>query len=194
MRIVDSGSNDTHTEKSATPNRLDKLRQRQSVPCCPDETWKQVSGHEEYTVSTCGRFRRNGKPRAVSISPRGYAVVGMSGKTHSLHTLVLETFVGPRPRGQCGCHYDGVQANNHLSNLRWDTFRNNFKDRDRHGTTSRGEHRWSAILREKDIPKICELRKRGHTQSEIAAEFGVSQATITRVLTGESWSHVPRPQ
>ncbi|HXS32025.1 MAG TPA: HNH endonuclease, partial [Steroidobacteraceae bacterium] len=51
-----------------------------------------------------------------------------------VHCLVLEAFVGPRPQGLVGCHYDGDVWNNHLSNLRWDTQAANIQDAIRHGT------------------------------------------------------------
>lgn len=42
--------------------------------------------------------------------------------------LVLETFVGKRPPGMLACHWDDDQANNRLSNLRWDTRLANAQD------------------------------------------------------------------
>lgn len=50
-----------------------------------------------------------------------------------VHRLVLEAFVGPCPSGCEGCHYDGNPANNIVSNLRWDTTKNNCLDKRRHG-------------------------------------------------------------
>lgn len=55
-------------------------------------------------------------------------------KTRSIHQLVLEAFVGPRPADMVACHNDGVPNNNHVANLRWDTQSNNLFDAVRHGT------------------------------------------------------------
>lgn len=52
----------------------------------------------------------------------------------SVHPLVLEAFVGPRPPGMEACHADGNKTNNALSNLRWDTKRANELDAIRLGT------------------------------------------------------------
>lgn len=52
----------------------------------------------------------------------------------SVHRLVLSAFVGACPKGMEGCHNDGNPANNHLSNLRWDTPRGNAADKVLHGT------------------------------------------------------------
>lgn len=56
----------------------------------------------------------------------------VGGKTivRSVHQLILETFVGPKPDGMEGCHYpDSDKSNNRLDNLRWDTHGENAKDK-----------------------------------------------------------------
>jgi DNA invertase Pin-like site-specific DNA recombinase len=53
-----------------------------------------------------------------------------------------------------------------------------------------GSGNGNAKLREEDIPKIIKMRRSGLSQSKIANEFGVAQATIWRVLTGKRWSHI----
>src|SRR5215510_6636158 len=55
-------------------------------------------------------------------------------RTVQVHLLVLEAFVGPRPAGQQCAHNDGDMHNNHLSNLRWTTPKDNHFDKRRHGT------------------------------------------------------------
>ena len=56
--------------------------------------------------------------------------------------------------------------------------------------TARGERNGSAVLRAKDIPRIWQLRKQGHTQHYIAVELHVSPAAIQRVLALTHWAHV----
>lgn len=55
-------------------------------------------------------------------------------RTCSVHRLVMLTFVGPCPDGMVVCHNDGDAANNRLSNLRYDTPRENTFDNVRNGT------------------------------------------------------------
>lgn len=55
-------------------------------------------------------------------------------RTRLVHHLVLEAFVGPRPVGTEGCHWDGDATNNRLGNLRWDSHIKNEADKARHGT------------------------------------------------------------
>ena len=118
------------------------------------EAWKPVVGWEGlYEVSSHGRLRsldrvvagrggskniRRGKIMKPKRHRSGYESYGLSreGKPtfRSIHVLVLEAFVEPRPAGCLGCHNDGDPANNRLENLRWDTPQNNSLDAVNHGT------------------------------------------------------------
>lgn len=119
------------------------------------EIWKPVVGYEGYyEVSDHGRVRsltrivttsdgrtweqpgrilRPGvsgerSPRqVVSLHREGH------GRSHLVHRIVLQSFVGPCPDGMEGCHNDGDPQNNWLSNLRWDTSSENNLDTVRHG-------------------------------------------------------------
>jgi hypothetical protein len=62
-----------------------------------------------------------------------YLAVDICGRRHvRIHTLVLETFIGPRPDDMEACHWDGVKVNVKLDNLRWDTRSANRHDARRH--------------------------------------------------------------
>lgn len=50
-----------------------------------------------------------------------------------VHSLVLESFIGPRPAGQEALHYDDNKQNNVTSNLRWGTRSENLHDMVRNG-------------------------------------------------------------
>lgn len=107
-----------------------------------------------------------------------------------VHRLVLEAFVGPCPLGMEGCHNDGNPSNNHVSNLRWDTPKNNSDDKKRHGTHRFGETVNGSLLKDADIPEIFRLAKAGWSQSRIAKEFRVSRPTISAVLRRTRWAHI----
>jgi hypothetical protein len=49
------------------------------------------------------------------------------------HRLVAEAFLGPCSPGLEVCHEDNNRQNNHVCNLRYDTHRNNQRDRIKHG-------------------------------------------------------------
>jgi hypothetical protein len=75
----------------------------------------------------------NGRP-----DKKGYPQFCLSDtnkKRHNVraHTLVMQTFIGLPDEYQVICHYDDVKTNNHISNLRYDSQKNNILDAIRNG-------------------------------------------------------------
>lgn len=103
------------------------------------------------------------------------------GNTQYVHRLVLLTFVGKCPKGMECCHNDGNPKNNNLSNLRWDTSKANTDDQRKHGTLVNRKNHGMSKLTDEDIKKIKSLYGM-FNQYELAKDFGVSQATISRIL------------
>lgn len=105
-----------------------------------DEIWKPVKGYEgTYSVSSYGRFRRDTTSRGGKAGTiiKGYTksryikvcLTNKETKEHKhrlVHSLVLESFIGDRPKGLVINHKDGNKFNNHLSNLEYVTNRENF--------------------------------------------------------------------
>ena len=159
------------------------------------ETWKAVVGYEGiYEVSDTGRLRtvRTGREKTYTLNKQeNRPFVGLwknnKIKIFKPHTLILTAFVGPRPKGMECCHNDGNPWNNHLSNLRWDTPRNNQLDRVKHGTSNRGERCAAAKLTEAQVRAI---RADSRLQREIAADYGVRENTISRIKSGKRWAHL----
>lgn len=171
------------------------------------ETWRPIAGHPNYEVSDYGRVRSLG-PRARVLSP--YAKRHPSGRveaavvnlctngrqqTTRVHRLVLETFVGPAPAGQEGCHNDGNPVNNRLENLRWDAHVENMRDRVEHGTATpppvrRGEAHYNTSLTADHIRAIRAPAYRHGLHSQLGREYGVSNQTIRRIRQREVWAHV----
>lgn len=118
------------------------------------ERWLPIAGFESYEVSDMGRVRslprvvqRGGHPYTIRgriLKPRfddqgrqGVCLFHEGTKRQArIHLLVLEAFVGSRPPGMEGCHWDDDNSNNRLSNLRWDTRSSNEYDKVRNG----GDH------------------------------------------------------
>ena len=64
---------------------------------------------------------------------RGYPAVRLPDRQAKVHHLMLDGFVGPRPPGCDGCHWDDNKTDNRLFNLRWDTKSANERDKVRNG-------------------------------------------------------------
>lgn len=60
--------------------------------------------------------------------------IGKSWKKKTVHSLVLEAFVGPRPEGYVSRHLDNDPFNNNRYNLEWSTQKVNIADKDVFGT------------------------------------------------------------
>src|SRR3990172_10751871 len=119
---------------------------------------KPVSGFPGYWITDTGRVLSGMEQRSPGGHANGfrtiihrnpirelkqtltnrYFVVGLHRENtvvlRRTHHLVLETFVGPRPKNYLGRHLDGNTANNTLANLAWSTHSENALDRRRHGT------------------------------------------------------------
>jgi hypothetical protein len=163
-----------------------------------DERWLPVVGWETlYEISSFGRVKslHCGVRSGVTLKPRmgtkGYLVVSLSNgikQTFSIHKLVLEAFVGPRPDGHECCHGDGDPTNNCLSNLRWDTQLANYADKVKHGTHCAGERNGRAKL----TPEVVRaIRDDPRVQREIAADYGICQASVSHIKHQKRWSEQP---
>jgi len=126
---------------------------------------------------------------------RGYRAVGLVAADGfkwrvPVHRLVLETFVGPCPAGMEALHLDNDRTNNALDNLRWGTHLENIRDRERHGTVSRGSKSGMAKVSESDVKDMHARRKAGETQKAIAARYGLHPSNVSRIVRGKLWAHI----
>lgn len=151
--------------------------------CIDKEVWKDVVGYEGlYQVSDHGRVRslervvktsdgrvRRMKGKFLSIfqNGRGYSQVTLClrGKTSSkhVHKLAAEAFLG---HSSCGMkevvdHIDHDKTNNHLSNLRLVTQRENTSHRKKKGTSQYPGVYWHS-LSQKWIAQITLGKTRKH--------------------------------
>lgn len=175
-----------------------------------DEIWKPIPGYEGlYEASNLGRirsvdrvitqatrwggsmsYRKEGCLIQPRISRNGYLLVnlanGKSYRTASVHRLVALTFHGvPVGERDQVAHGDGNKQNNCAANLRWATALENAEDRDRHGTTVRGEDHHSAKLKDDEVRDILASND-NHTT--LARKYGVTVPAIRKVRNGKSWA------
>lgn len=154
---------------------------------------RTIPGFPSYSITKDGRVRGIPRKRTKGewlkpgVSRRdGHLSVVLceygKRKTRTIHQLVLETYVGPRPDGM-GCrHLDGNPANNRLDNLCWGTQGENMQDAAQHGTIG------STKLVVGDVRAIVHLYSIGaFSQTRLAELYGVCQSTINNVLLRKTW-------
>lgn len=131
---------------------------------------------------------------SMKLGPRTY---GMK----KVHTMVLETFVGPRPDGMVGCHNDSDPRNNELGNLRWDTQSANILQAIAEGTfkVPAGYQRGREGVRgsKSNFSKITEdvaseIKARlisGEKIISIAEALCLPESTVKPISYGKTWAH-----
>ena len=168
------------------------------------ERWAPVPGWGDfYQVSNLGRVRsldrehddhrgrwvRRGRVLKQSIDREGYRRVNLmrDGKRapRTVHRLVLEGFVGPRPEGHQCRHLNGDAGDNRLENLAWGTPRENYADRRRHGRIGRRDR--GRLLTRDQAREIRRRREAGERCKDLAAEFGVSGQLVSAIGCGVAW-------
>lgn len=164
----------------------------------PDDStveYRAIPGHPQYEAGTNGTIRSlvySNKPRLLKASKRnGYPSVSLGrGLVATVHRLVLETFVGPCPAGMEACHNNGNRNDSRLSNLRWDTRKNNHADKRTHGTHQSGDKNPAAILSAEAVIAVKRRIVAGETCKAIAVDLGVDPSTIGKIRNGEHWIDV----
>ena len=180
------------------------------------EIWKPVLNYEElYEVSDLGRVRRikatpiGTEPpigwvndevgrvvRYLSIKTIGrdyeYVCLSKDGKAKNryVHLLMLEAFVGPRPGEKYkieGRHLDGNSTNNHLSNLKWGTKKENSLDTIKHRRTNRS-------LSDETVLAIRKLYKENIGVHKIKQLFNLrSEAHVYQIVKNRTYANVIEP-
>lgn len=114
-------------------------------------------------------------------------------KNLSLHRLICMAY-HPNPLNLPQVnHVDGNKHNNHYTNLEWCTNKENSDHAWTTGlkslkTHARGEKHGTSKLSEEDVLYI--RRNSDVEHSTLAERFGVSPATIGRIVNRQSWTHI----
>jgi len=170
-----------------------------------NEIWKDIPGYEgKYQVSNMGRVKslsrivqsanQNGafqfflrerilRPGSHDKANHMCVVLNDPRKTYTVHQLVMLAFEGPPPPGKVVCHNNGDATDNRLSNLRYDTQRENVIDVFRLGRA------WKKLTAE-DVEAIRFGRSTGITCKELGLMYGVAHQTISKVTKGVTFTWV----
>lgn len=143
-----------------------------------------------YAVDRVGRMwsLRSGRCLKPYIIGKGYLGFALrhDGETirATIHAIVAEAFIGPRPDGCDVCHNGGDRTNNAVSNLRYDTRAGNLADREKHGTAQVGERNPAATLSDSDAADLRRLRADGLSLAVLGRKYHVATSTVSRIANG----------
>ena len=157
------------------------------------ETFKPIADFPGYFVSDLGRVRsdRYSKSRYLKGCPMKrkncrYIQVTLrrDGKNFKryVHTLVLEAFVGKRPKGLVCRHKDDNPSNNCLSNLCWGTQQENMRDAIESGSHSCLAQR---KLTQEQVTIILTSKK---SCRKLAQQFGCSHFIVWAIRKGKRYT------
>lgn len=163
--------------------------------------YKDIEEFPGYRIGNDGsvlsnRLTGQWRPKAASVNSYGHLKVFLyrgdsTFRMKYVHDLVLSAFGSERPNGYECLHIDGNPSNNHITNLRWGTRKENVSDAFRHGTWPILENRTQSKLTNKNVREIRRRYKAGGvTQKQLAIEYGVAKATIHCIFSGKSWFHL----
>ena len=148
---------------------------------------------------------------AQQVTAKGYCRVHLQingeTKSKSVHSLVAEVFIGPRPKGLQIRHLDGYKANNRSGNLVYGTAKENEADKVLHGTKAtgckngahtkpesrpRGSKHGLSVLDEEIVKKIkTDLTQMpSRSGALIAKKYSVSISTVCLIRNEKIWRHV----
>lgn len=169
----------------------------------PDVIWSEHAADVEKIIRRCVVSGDCLEWTGAKNHPRGYGVMKSKrlGRVAYVHRLMLEAMIGPLAKGLYACH----RCDNPVCVSPWHLFAGTPKDnvddciaKGRHvpppvtdwpQRMRGGRHHWQKLSRS-DIPTIRSRIAQGERPSVIAADYGVSQQTISNIKLGRRWAHV----
>lgn len=119
----------------------------------------------------------------------GYGHTSVKAKRYLAHRAAYEAVHGPIPEGMCVLHRCDTPGCINEQHLFLGTKGSNNKDRAAKGRSadSHGERHSNNKLTNKDVIAI---RSDTRPHRCIAADYGVTQTTISNVLSRRTWNHI----
>jgi hypothetical protein len=119
----------------------------------------------------------------------GYGRFGMNGKQPGAHRIAWLLHHGEIPSGLGVCHRCDIPRCVNPDHLFLGTQKDNLRDCSRKGRTPLGEKQGRSKLKTDEVLEIRDLAS-ALPQRQIAVLYGVSQSTISDIISRRKWPHV----
>ena len=154
---------------------------------------RAIIGEPDFFISERGdvysKARKKGLiERKQSTNQYGYKTIRLrkNGFTYRIHREVLKAFDRMPKLGEICRHLDGNPENNHRSNLKWGTQKENAQDCLRHGRNPfqnmTGEKSPVCKYSDKEVEEIRQWREEGASYKEIIEMYGISKAQVSYIV------------
>ena len=163
------------------------------------EQWREIENYEDYLISDQGRVysyytKKFLKPRKKNS---GYFQIGLRKngvrKFYIIHRLVALAFIYNLENKLTVNHIDGCKANNHVSNLEWNTQKENIQHSWSSGLVKPkiGVNNSQVKLSENQVLEIRRLYETGeYTKTALGKIFGVHRTLISLIILRKNWTHI----
>ncbi|MYR75142.1 MULTISPECIES: HNH endonuclease [unclassified Streptomyces] len=165
-RLKRTGTTDAPAKQTLADRFWAKVDKRS-----PDECWEWTAALNEHGY---GVMRPEGQRTGPTI------------KAHRVSVLLD----GRAPEGLCVLHRCDNPPCVNPSHLFLGTKADNAADRDAKGRGNTGEVNGQARL---TVAQVLQIRARaaaGELQRVLAAEYGISRPTVSRIVNGHGWTHI----
>ena len=164
------------------------------------ERWRRIKGYENYLISNQGRVFYPKSDRFVKLRKNtkdGYLYVDLCRngdvKIFAVDRLVALAFIGTTKKKVSVIHNDADKTNNLVSNLKWNTQKENIRYAMDIGLTKSKidtKNGRSKLTRDRvlEIRRLHEIGE--YTQRALGKIFDVSERNISHIVNGKRWKHV----
>ena len=153
--------------------------------------WKKLSFAPEYSITRSGQVFKNGEPIAINETQFGGKKCEINGKTYLVHRLVASAFLGMDINDEKTFvqHGDDNQQNDNVENLSLGTNSSNTQDK----VNKDRQHKpvWELNSQSKlNAGNVWAIKRASQSwvkHSVLAKRYGVSEAQISRIVSGDRW-------
>ncbi len=141
--------------------------------------------YEDLDIREDGTIWYNGMIKKFYNHSTGYLATKFSGKAHLVHRIVAEKYL-PNPENKRTVnHINGIKSDNRVSNLEWNTNKENIKHAFETGLSD------SKHLRKLTMDEVREIRSKyipyKYTQCMLGKEYGICNQGISQIINNKRY-------